>query len=187
MSESSARGCKCGNISVAGPVLPSGVYPRIPPSERTRLFACSSLFSVTPRSLEVRQPTQISVKTLSPVCIDVLCSSCRTTIRFFAGQGTIYAGQLPEARRREPGIQQPVASESGKLFPAFMRSVFSPNTGAAGRPVEVPQEVEDPDFDLMFSSRANPVVGSCRTQSNLSGEFEHGSGGSRELGPSSYY
>jgi hypothetical protein len=187
MSDSSPRGCKCGNVHITGVVLPSGVYPRIPPSERTRLFACSSLFSVTPRSLEIRDMSQISVKTLSPVCIDVLCSSCRTALRFFAGQGTIYAGQLPEARRREPGIPHPAPSDPGRHFPPFMQGILSPHGGGSGRPVELPHEVEDPDFDLMFSSRANPVVGSCRTQSNLSGEFDHGSGGSRELGPSSYY
>jgi hypothetical protein len=65
-----------------------------------------------------------------------------------------------------------------------MRPLLTTQPGES-RSTDPARDVEDPDFDLMFSSRTDPVVGSYRASSDLTGE--RNSGGNNDLGSRSYY
>jgi hypothetical protein len=46
-------------------------------------------------------------------------------------------------------------------FPPFIQVVITPEISCAGTADTV--AIEDDDFDMMFSGKLDPVVGSCRT------------------------
>jgi hypothetical protein len=194
MSEPSSSTCRCGNLKATGQVLPAGVYPHIPTSERTRLVQCPSLFTADQHSIEVGTFAQITVKPHSHTCVDLFCTGCRTSFRFFAGQGAVYFSVLPESRRRGAGTQaviNPYASNVlPKLFPPFLVPLLQrQNPTTANAHFSDPSEsggVEDPDFDLMFSSRLDPVVGSYRPQQGALNALEFDSPVFGEYSPRSY-
>jgi hypothetical protein len=70
------------------------------------------------------------------------------------------------------------------VFPGFLRSLLSIQTGDA-RPPDAARDVEDSDFDLMFSSRTDPVVGSYRASADLPGD--RNGNGNTDVGSRSYY
>jgi hypothetical protein len=120
----------------------------------------------------------------------LFCTGCRTTFRFFAGQGTVYASLLPESRRRDAGSHptiNPFSSEiPTKLFPPFLLPLLGRQNYLIEAPAEmsrtVSPEVVDADFDLIFSSRADPVVGSCRRRSGIVAEMVSDGSGRGDIG-----
>jgi hypothetical protein len=182
MSEPSTIVCKCNNLEIVCVALPTGAYPHIPASERTRLSACTAVFSVGPGSLTIRALANVTVKPHSHACTDLYCTACRTTLRFFSGNITAYLGTLPQSRRREAASEKRVNPLAGETIPKFP-PLIQPLLVAQHRPgnsADKPVPFEDPDFDLMFSSQMTPVVGSCRAGPEVIP-------GRRDLSPHSYY
>jgi hypothetical protein len=173
MSENScACACACGNIRVKGHQLPSGSYPNIPASERPRLAACRSLISVRSGAIVVRDLQQTAVKPRSAVCYDLHCHNCSQIFRLFAGRGIAILSRLPESA--------PVPATAVRFSGRGIPPAVAPLIAAPEAPCP---QLEDPEFEVMFSGEADPIVGSYRPQACLPGERLPGS----EEMPRSYY
>jgi hypothetical protein len=184
--------CKCKNLEVTGSLLPPGVYPHIANTERTRLSACTSVYSVAPRSLTIRTFREVNFQAHGHSCVDLYCTGCKTAFRFFAGSPTAYMGELPESRRRDAGSPSgvnPLGREmSLALLPPIIQGIYFARPPPPEPRKPKSHRFDDPDFELMFSSPIVPIVGSCRARAELMGEFAlTGGGGWGPLGVRSYY
>jgi hypothetical protein len=149
--------CPCSNISIKAQVLPAGVYPNIPPSERARLQACLAVWSIGVCSIRVQDFGFVSVHSNSTRCTDVVCKRCSHVLRFFVGKFFQFVGRCPpnfECRHRTCQIP-------GSLQPFFVRT--SDELGIGSIPVTqfVHEDLEpldlDFEFDLMFTFHDSPV------------------------------
>ena len=102
--------CSCGNIRIRGQLIPQGVYPNIPPSERERLRFCKNLFSIQPQSIEIQNLNKVKGRLLSSICADMTCLSCASTFRFFSSRGFSYFGKLQSDTSSQ-------ANKQNKIFP----------------------------------------------------------------------
>jgi hypothetical protein len=195
MAQDPGHSCRCGNIRIRGKPLPTGVYPNIPSSERTRLLACSSCFSVQLRGVDIADISNLSVKSQGPVCADLYCSSCRSTFRFFSGRGFCYVGRLGDSNPRET-TNVPVTESGPLVFPAFLQPLLgrqdfgvrsARGSDASLRSEDGAPSGDDGDFDVMFSSKFDPVVGSYRRLSAAGEGLTFGGSGSGDNVPRSYY
>jgi hypothetical protein len=94
-------------------------------------------------------------------------------------------GTLLQSLRRAAGSQSqihPVAADGAPKFPPFLQPIVR-TQAPVDSPVQTTPALEDPDFDLMFSSHVAPVVGSLRSGAEVN---EGSSGGRPDLSPHSY-
>ena len=104
--------CSCGNVRIRGQLIPQGVYPNIPPTERERLRFCKNLFSIQPQSIEIQQFGKVRARLLSSSCADMTCTSCSSTFRFFSSRGYSYFGKI------QPSDNSQVSRQNNhKTFP----------------------------------------------------------------------
>jgi hypothetical protein len=157
--------CFCGNCQLSGESLPSGVYPNILSSERSRLTACKALFTISPRSVRVEDLSHTQFKAQSHACVDLCCAKCRTTFRFFVGQATLYGGCVePSKHRRLARFSSAEAAPAP--IPSILRNYIQTPVPTSPRKKDLNSpHLTDTDFDLMFSRRTNPIVGSFRSSS----------------------
>lgn len=92
----SSCSCSCGNIRVRGQLVPQGMYPNIPPTERERLRFCKTLFSIQPQSIDIQNFGRVKGRLLSPLCADMTCMSCGSIFRFFSCRGFSYMGKIQQ-------------------------------------------------------------------------------------------
>jgi hypothetical protein len=142
--------CSCGNIRVHGPPLPPGVYPNIPANERPHLMACRSVLTVQPRAFQIRDLQQTASKMQSSVCTDFSCVICSQVFRIFSTRAQTYVAKLPESAPLPQRTNAP---------PPVVSELISLSCMSQRPPRNTP---EDPDFDMMFSREADPIVGSYR-------------------------
>lgn len=161
----------------------------------------------------------VTTRIHSPVCSDVTCTGCRTTFRFFLGQGMlIYGGIVPEGRQgaltpspnfavqqslpapsnRKPGIprnfpnflQPYVVPLSARELTQNRRTQFSSNNWDSNEENSVDEtlrsESNDDDFNMMFSCKIDPVVGSYKQNMWLPNDNLFDTVPS-EFSPSSYF
>jgi hypothetical protein len=106
------------------------------------------------RSLRLGDPAALSVRAHSPFCTDIECARCHAVVRFFCGPSFAYVGSLPEA-------QQPYTGPTMRALPSLLQALLAdPRT-----PARLPGGdgvLGDSDFDLMFSRKVPPVIGSFK-------------------------
>jgi hypothetical protein len=168
-------------LRIFGPPLPSGVYPNIPSTERARLVACQQIRSCPPRSVEVQDPSKVSPKLHSAICTDVHCDTCNDAVRFFCGRSFAYVGKIAEP------LPHHTAGTARKSLPGAITALL----GRSARPSRAPPSdvgSEDVDFEVMFASRSDPVVGSYKPEMIGSIESDGGPAGQgSSFAPTRYY
>jgi hypothetical protein len=131
--------------------------------------------------VEVRDPSKISPKLCSAICTDVHCDTCSDVIRFFCGRSFSYVGK----------VAQPPARQAAVTARKSLPSTITPLLARSAHPARAaPADVgpEDLDFDVMFATRSDPVVGSYKHEMIGSGEPDgavHWQGSS--FAPTRYY
>lgn len=113
----SSCSCSCGNVRVRGQLVPQGMYPNIPPTERERLRFCKTLFSIQPQSIEIQNFNKVRGRLLSSSCADMTCTSCGSTFRFFSCRGFSYMGRL-QSDNNPPSSRQ----NNSRSFPPLKSS-----------------------------------------------------------------
>jgi hypothetical protein len=148
--------CGCGNLRAKGRSLPSGAHPNIPAAERARLMPCTSIIALQRCSVQFGDLTSISAQCHSAVCIDVECLGCHSIIRFFCAQNFAYVGSLPS------GIAQPSRPPVTVLPRSLQVLLIGPSIARPRKPSGHEPLIEDSDFDVMFSNKIHPKVGSVK-------------------------
>jgi hypothetical protein len=146
--------CTCGNLRIFGSPLPSRVYPNIPSTERARFVACQHIRSCPPRSVEIRDPSNVSPTLHSAVCTDVHCDLCNDAFRFFCGRSFAYVGK----------VAHHAAGTARKSLPSAITALLArrAHPGRAAPSADV--DPEDIDSEVMFASQSDPVVGSYKPE-----------------------
>jgi hypothetical protein len=181
--------CGCANCRILGQTLPAGVYPNIPSTERPRLAPCTSLITLLPVGIEIADMSKVQFRAHSHSCSDLFCVGCRKTFRFFVGHGAIYAAPITEQPRCRLQTYASSSNVNSKSVPPYLQPYVK-----GGQPPQPRLSLlessqispSDPDFDLMFSSRADPVIGSCRRDEDVVEGRTGGSADFAEFGPRSF-
>jgi hypothetical protein len=173
-----ASACSCGNFQLSGRSLPTGVYPNIPSSERPRLALCSSLLALVRDAIRISDLSQTEFRVQNQCCSDLFCIGCKTTFRIFLGYGAAYAGAMPD--QPKPSIKPPASPSdvNPRSVPLGLQPyvrVAAPQRGGIAIADSSAVSPSDPDFELMFSGRVAPIVGSCRADAGF-GEIRMGGG-----------
>jgi hypothetical protein len=165
--------CPCGKVKITAERLPSGVFPNVPASERSRLAVCRAVYSLTPNCVELQDLSGLTLKIHSQFCTDVRCIKCGMQWRFFVVQTFCVAGVVEGDTKANadfpPGPD--CALTPPVQFPASLRPFVSPD--AAPSSVSVKREFVaaqddycncdyDCDYDFMFSAKFARVIGSYR-------------------------
>ena len=173
--------CDCGNLKIAGQKLPRSVYPNISPSDRERLRNIQSISYVKQQGIEIRDTRQVHVRLLSPTCADMHCI-CGALFRFFIGRGFSYFGRICNSDQGNQQVPNPSDTYpqsllyTGNNLPKILMPLISkrPNQGQINKidrhslnPFNEIVNNIDTDFDLMFSNRLEPVVGSYKKSTIL--------------------
>jgi hypothetical protein len=131
----------------------------------------------------------VQFRPYSHSCADLFCVACRATFRFFVGHGAIYAAPIPEQPNRRLQAYASSSNVNSKSVPPYLQPYLREGPPPPQRISLLESSVtspSDPDFDLMFSSRADPVVGSCRLDVAFGDGRMVGSADFAEFGPRSY-
>ena len=193
--------CNCGNISANGQILPPGAAPNIPPTERRFFSGCRQIFLIRSKTIVVRDIRNLQARMLSPTTAD-LCCSCGTIFRFYCGRGYSYFSKLTTPNNGTPNTNSATQISTAQiphiLAPLISHNSTQPKVQIQFHPQEPSPENtqinntalngnEDTDFDLMFSSKIDPIVGSYKQQIGLFGEETLGNIAMSDFMPKSYY
>jgi hypothetical protein len=106
------------------------------------------------RSVRLGDTAALSTRVHSPVCTDVECGRCHAMVRFFCGQNFAYVATLPDP-------QQPRETPTARALPPLLQALLAVPRASPPR-LAREGSIDESDFDLMFSSKADPMIGSFK-------------------------
>ncbi|KAK8888523.1 hypothetical protein M9Y10_039602 [Tritrichomonas musculus] len=173
--------CACQNICVNGTIVES-VQSSNCKNHFTKLDQSNPIFQIHTGSIRIQNFGHIDVQVIGHHLVQVTCESCGKNLKLYASKNGAYCqfqrsfemiicGSLPSKRILTSFVSQSIPKSMKPLFtsqnPNIDKFTIEPlyNSIENEEAAETHGEQENPvdsnyDFDLMFSSKNDPLIGS---------------------------
>lgn len=176
----SSCSCTCGNLRIRGLLNQQSHYPHSQASGRDQLS--KTLFSIQPHSIEIQRIRKEKGNLHNKPCSDMKCTICGATFRFFSCKGNSYMERIQPTHKhcnkiptntnfnsKSNGDEVQLAQQTNQSNNNHLQnslSVDNRNTDYFNKNLLDKMIIGDSDFELMFSNKYDPVVGSYEQQIN---------------------
>ena len=184
--------CNCGSIVFSGYYINDDEVMETNPQTKSLILSnFSSIFISNPSSITVKSLADIDLVQTSSSVFDLFCHKCKVGFRLILGRDHCYSCRLDDCttattKNKNHLLKRPLTS----FFPLSLRRfIVEKPPEISAKPIPVAQSEymptfhigncltemdDDADFDLMFSSKQECIVGSFTDQWILSPEMTFG-------------
>ena len=168
--------CTCGNLRIRGQLSQQCKFPNTPIPERGINQISKTLFSIQPSTIEIQKIKKEKGFSSNKPCSDMKCTICGTTFRFLRCHGNSYMEriQMPSRSTTINGPKKAIckntrkpSQSSNKIQSQVMDEGNELNIESLSKNMIDKMIGEDCDFELMFSNKFEPIVGSYEQKINM--------------------
>ena len=153
--------CMCGNVQIKGQMVLQNMHQCINSYDRKNTQNCKSLFLILSHPIEIQNLTNCKGSLHSESCDYTRCTKCGTVFRFFSCNKKSYVEKIIQSKppQRQSNKSKICLSQKNNHIQNLNHYSDSGSTE---------YNEEDIDFELMFSNKYDPFIGSSKNRVNVS-------------------
>lgn len=156
-----ACSCNCGNMQIKGTIVPLCINSSDASKESKSSRPSEIFFSIQSQAVKILNNKRHKKSIIKPAELhSIKCSDCGTIFKFYSHRNKIYLERILPSFQSQNNIVQEQAKEN-QYKNGFQDLINENNIN--NKYIE-----EDGDFELMFSNKYYPLIGSYENHMNMS-------------------